>query len=438
MLLKVLLYGYCTGVRSSRRLEQNCSECLPYLLLVREDRPTYRTLCSARLECKVELEILWDELHKVAASCGMVHVGKLYVDSSKFQADVSRDSVLGAKHYESIRQGLAKILAEAESIDAREEGEGESLQNRTGVEVNQMREVIRRISKGTASDVSLSPKLKKNALKAVQILEDAERQKLSHVSLTDPDARMMGLGSSKRIGMGHSFEAVTDAGDLVVGQTHNISTDNSRLPVLVEEARKVLATPVQQVTADSGYYAGGVIHELLEQGINTVVPDTVTVGNMRRPSTETQEPKAPPILFERNEDKDSYVCPEGKTLKLTKRYERGGQKFVTYVAKTSCLDCPLAKTCLQSPKATKRHLSIGEYKQELLEYLKRFEEPDVRSEYYARGPAIETVFGFIRSVLGYNRWSLRGAEKVQIEGSLFKLAYRIRKIHIARSKMSLA
>src|SRR5438270_12114014 len=43
--LKVLVYGYCTGVRSSRRLEQHCRESLPYLYLTRGDAPSYRTLC---------------------------------------------------------------------------------------------------------------------------------------------------------------------------------------------------------------------------------------------------------------------------------------------------------------------------------------------------------------------------------------------------------
>src|SRR5206468_935653 len=57
--VKVLVYGYATGIRSSRRLEQLCAESLPYLYLTRGDTPSYHTLCTARTEQEVSIKQVW-------------------------------------------------------------------------------------------------------------------------------------------------------------------------------------------------------------------------------------------------------------------------------------------------------------------------------------------------------------------------------------------
>lgn len=69
--IKVLIYGYSTGVRSSRQLEKHCHESLPYLLLTRGDSPSYRTLCSARIDFGELLEEAWTAIYAVASASGM-------------------------------------------------------------------------------------------------------------------------------------------------------------------------------------------------------------------------------------------------------------------------------------------------------------------------------------------------------------------------------
>ena len=116
--LKVLIYGYALGIRSSRRLERCCREDLGFLFLTRGQNPSYRTLCSARISQKDSLEEIWLSLHLIAAQEGMTRVGSLVIDSCKIRADVSPDSVIGAADYALIIEELQKILAEAEAIDS--------------------------------------------------------------------------------------------------------------------------------------------------------------------------------------------------------------------------------------------------------------------------------------------------------------------------------
>ena len=75
--LKVLIYGYATGLRSSRQLEKHCQESLPYLFLTRGDTPSYHTLSSVRTECEELLKERWTNLFAVADACDIKRIGRI-------------------------------------------------------------------------------------------------------------------------------------------------------------------------------------------------------------------------------------------------------------------------------------------------------------------------------------------------------------------------
>jgi transposase len=155
--LKVLLYGYATGVRSSRRLEQLCEESLPYLLLTRGDTPSYRTLCSVRVAEGEALEQVFVALLALAASLGMKRVGHLVVDTTKLRADASPEAVLCAEEYEAVGAELGRILQEVQLIDEQESREGYRAALRLGQEVTteQMRDIVRRVRKAKGKPSSV-------------------------------------------------------------------------------------------------------------------------------------------------------------------------------------------------------------------------------------------------------------------------------------------
>src|SRR5450432_1781132 len=86
LLAKVLLYGYSTGIRSSRQLERLCNESLPFLFLTRGDTPSYRTLCTFRVEQSELIEQAWVSLFEVAGHAGMKRMGQITIDSTKIRA----------------------------------------------------------------------------------------------------------------------------------------------------------------------------------------------------------------------------------------------------------------------------------------------------------------------------------------------------------------
>jgi hypothetical protein len=241
---------------------------------------------------------------------------------------------------------------------------------------------------------------------------------------------MMPIGSKKKAGMGHQFEAVADSGNLVVAQTGNHAGDGGRLLPLVELAQAADPAPVTQVTADTGYFHGAQIIGLQEKGLEVIVPDKETARKLHGRAA----PEKVPLVFIPVEGRNAYRCPEGKLLKLVGYVTKHDQRFTKYKAEEDCRECPRAKECLNQPTAKRRNLLIGEFRDQLKTYIERFRDPEVRKAYDGRGPAIETVFAVIRSVLGFERWHVRGKDAVSAEGALIASAYQIKKIQLHLKK----
>jgi transposase len=498
--LKVLVYGYATGIRSSRRLEQLCTESLPYLFLTRGDTPGYRTLCRTRVEQSDQVEQVWISLFTVAGERGLKRLGQLVVDSTKLRADASPEAVIKAEEYEALRAELAGILAEAEAVDAREEQEGPRGTTRLGqaVEREQMRDIVRRVrqrlaaakrakkaaeaSRPKAARRSAQPaageeaaaappdgappggaavpaappeaagapalatgprqrltrRMRQRVAAGIAALDAAMTEQRKHLCLTDPDARMMGGGRSRRVQECYSWEVAVDreAGLLVVGQVTQEASDNSRLEPLVEAAQAHEPDGVKAVDGDCGFYQGGPLGRLIRAGIDPCVPDSSTAGDLHRgqPVGTVQALTRGRVAFVYDPEGDCYRCPEGNELRRDKSRVAGGQKLVSYAAQRPCPGCPRESECLLYPEAQYRTVTVGEYQAELDAARQRFDDPAHRERYRHRGEVVETVFGFVRETLGYGRWLLRGVERVGCEARLIKLAYQLRKVQASGAR----
>jgi transposase len=436
LLLKILIYSYATGVFSSRRMEQNCGESLPYLLLTRGERPSYHTLSSARSSLCEELHWIWTCLFTVAVEAGIRFVGKISIDSTKLRANVSGESVICRDRFEELAQRLREILAKAAEIDAREDEEGAAVHTETGVPVRsvQMRDIVRSLGKPLDPDFPPpSKRMKKRIEGALGTLEMASASELKHVSLTDPDARMMPIGSQKTVRSGHSLEVSAESGLLLHARATQQPDDAGNLSPAVQEAALNAPAGVRTALADSGFFKREDVLALQEAKVNTVVPDANTACDLKR-DQPIGTSRGRLVEFEYLEDLDAYRCPEGNLLKLTWRGDRLGRPTKAYTAVRTCQGCPLAAICLHDKKAKYRTLKIGQGDAEVTEYLSRFSDAGVKELYHSRGHEVETPFAFIRCNMGFDRWHLRGADGVAAETDLLKTSYQIRKLHSLLSR----
>jgi transposase len=481
--VKVLVYSYCTGVRSSRVMERHCRENLPLLFLTRGDAPSYHTLCTARTEQGELLEAVWEGLFSVAAAVGIERLGRIAVDSTKLRANASPEAVVPREEYAAVRAELERIQGEVAQVDAQEAAQGGAGRTELGKSVprEHMRDILRRVrrqrqkerrkqegaprqSPGTGgeggpgagalpleglpepaprgedepsatpeSTQPMSSKMLQQVAAGINALHEAEADGRKHLCLTDPDARMMYGERQRGTRECHSFEIATDNGLLVAARASQQPHDNACLGPLVEVARQHEPLGVVAVDADCGYYTGETVATLIREGIDTCIPDSNIAGDLHRgrPIGTTRDRRRGTVAFTYDPQADAYHCPEGNTLARTQHRHQNGQNLTVYRAQEPCDECPLRCDCLTEENAKRRTLKVGD-DQALLDAARlRFGEPEHRDRYRHRGEKVETVFGVLRGTLGFTGWVLRGKKKVECEAKLFKAAYQFRKVHRA-------
>jgi transposase len=491
--VKVLVYGYATGRRSSRQLERLGDESLLYLFLTRGDAPSYRTLCTVRGEQTELIERVWIGLFTVAQALKLERLGHIVVDSTKLRAEASPEAIITPDEYEPLRRELARILEEARQVDEREAAAGRPGTTRLGTSAKpeQMRDILRRVRQqlaaqqraaktaaaggpdpgaaaaggaaGSGPDSGASPAEAREAVPpapagpppaaiprgrlgprmrprleaGIAALKEAVAEGRKQLCLTDPDAGMMGEGREKKIRECSSVEVAVDrdAGLLVVGQVHQEPTDNGRLEAVVAAAQGHEPGGVQAVDGDSGFYSGGAIGRLLAAGLDLCVPDSQTAGDLHRgqPIGTVRANCRGRVEFAYDAAADCYRCPERNTLGRVQRRVESGQQITEYRAQRDCRGCPLAGQCLTQAKAQYRTLKISEYQAELEADRQRCAAPAHQERYRHRGEAVESGCGFLRGTLGSLRFLLRGKERGGCEVRLMKTAYQLRKRQAQRT-----
>nr|WP_291500675.1 transposase [Actinomyces sp.] len=121
MLLGLLVYSYCRGVRSSRRIERQCHTDIAFKVLCAGDVPDHATIARFRAGSEDAFAGLFAQVLMIAARAGLAHFGTIAIDGTKIPANASLDANRGQGWFdEHATQIAADIVDEANSIDAAE------------------------------------------------------------------------------------------------------------------------------------------------------------------------------------------------------------------------------------------------------------------------------------------------------------------------------
>ena len=129
MMVKVLIYGYATGVFSSRKLARKLHEDVALRVLGAGNFPAHRTLSDFRALHLKELAALFVQVVKLARECGLVKLGMIAVDGTKVKANASRHKAMSYRRMEQaeaeLKVQIDQLLARAKATDAAERDEPE-------------------------------------------------------------------------------------------------------------------------------------------------------------------------------------------------------------------------------------------------------------------------------------------------------------------------
>ncbi len=116
MMVKVLVYGYATGVFSSRKLARKLHEDVAFRVLAAGNYPAHRTICDFRALHLEELSGLFVQVVKFARECGLVKLGTIAVDGTKIKANASRHKAMS---YERMQKAETELTAQIDALLAR-------------------------------------------------------------------------------------------------------------------------------------------------------------------------------------------------------------------------------------------------------------------------------------------------------------------------------
>ena len=336
-LLSVWLFGFVTGIRSSRKLEGACRDQIPYLWLTGWQHPDHNTLWRFYREHRQAMRGLFKRTVRTAVAMDLVDLAVQAVDGTKVAANASSCRSYDAK-------GLAKLLERLDRAIAELEDQNEGETDRAPVHLPE--------------ELADKRNLRDEVRRAMEELEGRKGQK--SINLTDRDARFMkmrqgflpaynaqAMVSPVRTGAETSGMLVT-AVELV-----DEPADYARLTPMLQRAEEMTGVKSPLTLADAGYHSAAALQECADRGQQVAMPESSRGMALDHPYHKDR--------FTYNEDSDTYRCPQVQVLSLIRgRFSRKTNKRMYQAPKETSQNCPVAGACLTRGSPS-RNLAISPY-----------------------------------------------------------------------------
>ena len=399
-MLKLIIYGYSYGNRSSRRLERACHHNLSFIWLMSGLKPDYRTIARFRSENKEAIKNILKQSVKLCIKLGLIEGNTLFIDGSKFRANASIKNTWTDKrcedYLEKISKNIDRLVDEAECIDRQEE-EKESLVKIKKELMNQEK------LQATIQDIAKTLKeTKKSSINTVD--RDCVKAKGRQGTHASYNAQIV---VDEKHGLIVSSDAVSENNDL--NQFHN----------QLKEASKVIGDKPKAACSDSGYFSLKDIKQVSED-IMVVMP------TQKQAQKENNIHPVKPFdkeQFQYDSTKDEYVCPEGKRLTNIGIAFSDSRKRAYKTDGKDCRVCPHFGVCTPSRDGRRIVRMLEEPLKEHLEAI--YHSSEGQEVYRLRKQKVELPFGHMKRNLGAGQFLLRGRKGVNAELSLLSTCFNI-------------
>jgi transposase len=255
MLTKVLVYAYCVGVFSSRKIQRRLIEDVPFRVLAAGNEPDFRTIADFRKRHLVALKGFFEQVLRLARELGAPRVGRVAVDGSKVKANASKHKAMSYGRMrdkeKQLRDEVKHLLAQAEAADAAEDAAYGA--DRRGDELPaELQRRESRLQRIREAKRALEKRAKEEAADAGQPADAAKPDPKAQYNFTDPESRIM--HSPDGFVQAYNVQVAVDELQLIVGQAVTQDTNDKQqlMPMITTIEQQSGATPTQ-LLADAGY-----------------------------------------------------------------------------------------------------------------------------------------------------------------------------------------
>jgi transposase len=387
VLLGILVYGYATGVFSSRKLERATYDSVAFRFVAANQHPDHDTMAAFRRRFLAEIQTLFVQVLQLAREIGVLKLGTIALDGTKIHANASRHSALSYEHAGQIEAQLqaevAALMAKAEAADQADVPEGMSIPDELARREQRLAEIARAraIIEARARERQAREKAAYDAKMAAREAKAAATGKqpggrpptppaegpgpTDQVNLTDEESRIMPVPGGG-FEQGYNAQAAVAAGCLLVVANDVVQAPNDKQQIapMLEKLDKLPDElgAIETLLADTGYFSEANVQACVAAQIDPLI----AMGRQSHhpPLAQRFAPAPPP--------------PDNPT-----------------------------------PVAAMAH---------------RLKTPEGRTLYALRKHTPEPVFGIIKSVLGFRQFLLRGLDNVRGEWNLVTMAYNVKRL----------
>lgn len=386
VLLGLLIYGYATGLPSSRKIERATYDSVAFRYIAANTHPDHDTLAAFRRRCGAQFEQLFVQVLMLAREMGMLKLGRIAVDGSKVKANASRHSALSWGHIKKIeaqlQQEVKQLTALAESEDRKQVPDGMDVPQeiaRRQERLAALDEAKRKLEERAQERDTQAQKEYESKVAKRQAKRDAGKkpggkdpepptsgpQDKDQINLTDEESRIMKVGSG--FDQCYNAQAAVDTDSMLIvgGFVTQAGNDSQQIQPMLDvlTRRQEQLGQLSQVLADTGYFSAANVAACEQAGIEPMIA-------MKR------EQHHLPVL-------DRFTEPP-----------------------------PLSPDA--SPVEKMAH---------------RLKTKMGRADYALRKQTVEPVFGIIKHVMKFRQFLVRGKQKVAHEWNLVALAWNLKRMN---------
>ena len=396
-MLKLFVYGYSYGIKSSRKLEREIYHNFSFIWLMGGLKPDHKTIAEFRRKNKEALKKVLRQCARMCLKLDLIAGNVLFVDGTKIRANAARakthDQAYYEQHLSEIDGRIEQLVEEGEKIDQIEEGQ------KSWVEMDR--------------ELTQKKQLKERIQEALKILKETGQ---TQINLTDPDCAIM--HSIQGSHASYNVQSVVDDkhGLIVHAEAVRETSDVNQFAQQIDQAQGVLGKCCEVACADAGYADTEELQKIDGKGIQVVVPS-------QRQALHEEEGPFSKSHFRYDPEQDCYRCPEGHRLRYVGTDKSSGKRHYLITHRKICQECVHYGQCTQAKQGRKiTRLPLEEVK---ARFEAQYEETSSQEIYARRKARVEHPFGHIKRNLKTDGFMIRGQTGVNAETSLLGTCFNL-------------
>jgi len=278
MMVKVLLYAYCIGIASSRKIEKRLCEDIAFRVLAANNTPDFRTISDFRKDHLKALAGLFLQVLKLCQKAGLVRLGHVALDGTKIKANASKHKAMSYKRMKEeearLEAEVMDLLKKAEAVDEEEDHRygkgkrGDELPKELAFRESRLKK-IREARAALEAEARLeADKRPEKGEEDVTPPDGAQR------NFTDPESHIMLGPGGKHFIQAYNAQAAVDSANqvIVAAEVTNRPTDRGQAEPMMEGVKVNTGQLPHQMSADAGYFSSDAVKNLTARGIDVYMP----------------------------------------------------------------------------------------------------------------------------------------------------------------------